>query len=145
MKKQIIVVADLQHFKAFEMLQDALARRSLQSIESHDNPDFHGKLSEKVTDRAGHLGNHESPGHSEQPTLEREHEKKAVKGIADAIEKVLTSHPCDQWYLALPRRIHNAVLERLNSGFQGNLKKSLPLDLTKSDQQDILTHFELVG
>ncbi|MEJ2684112.1 MAG: host attachment protein [Candidatus Sulfobium sp.] len=143
---KIIFVVDLGHFKAYR-ISDTPTGPKIDLIESCDYVDAHGKLSEKVTDRAGRFGlgrgkEGAAKGYGEPHNMALEGEKRLLKLIAEDISAVLGREKCGRWYLAAPGEINGRIIDNLAPGLASGMGKNVPSDLTKIKKAELLSYFD---
>jgi len=143
---KIIITVDLGHFKAYKVTNDPLGRPIIELIESYESIDGHGKLSEKLSDTAGRFegggGKGEvAKGYGEAHNLESELIRKLEKMIAMDINALVIKEDCESWYLAAGKKINKEIINKLEPEVKAKLKKNIPVDLTKVQKSDILSHF----
>jgi len=143
---RIIVVVDLGHFKAYRVTKGALERVKLELIASYDNIEAHGKLGDKVTDKAGKFamagGLKQAGGYGEPHNLTLEIKKRLIKTIAKEISELIQRESCKIWNLAAAKEINNQIVEYLEPTIKSKLGQNVTADLTKVKTLDILDHFE---
>jgi Protein required for attachment to host cells len=143
---KIIFVVDLGHFKAYEISETPTGPK-IALLESRDYIDAHGKLSDKVSDKAGRFrlgGGKEGAamGYGEPHNIELEEEKRLLKLIADNISDVLGREQCGEWHLAAPSEINGRILNNLVPELTSRIGKNISADLTKTKKSELLSHFE---
>lgn len=143
---KLIFVVDLGHFKTYR-ISDTPTGPKIDLIESRDYIDAHGKLSEKVTDRAGRFGigrgkEGAAKGYGEPHNLALEEEKRIVKLIAEDISTVLGREEYREWYFAAPGEINGKVVSNLAPGLASGIAKNVPADLTKTKKAELLSYFQ---
>ncbi|WP_188093747.1 host attachment protein [Sulfurimonas xiamenensis] len=141
MSPKLIIVADSQHFKLFEVKKDPLERESTQLLEIVDSLDMHERLSEKVSDQHGNFKGVGVSGAGEDHNLETEWENRRIKEIAKQISEALQKHTHDLWYFAAPKAINNQIVELLDEKNKKNMKINLHSDLTNIPNDKLLEHF----
>ena len=144
---KVIIAVDLGHFKAYRVTKKDLESPKIQLIESYDSIEGHGKLSDKVTDKAGRDGlaggkNGAPKGYGEPHDMELEMEKKAIKLIARDINTIIKKEGAPKWYLAATKMINSQIIENLESDVKAKLDKNITSNLTKTDKTDIIKHFK---
>jgi hypothetical protein len=144
---KVIIAVDLGHFKAYRVTKKDLESPKIQLIESYDSIEGHGKLSDKVTDKAGREGmgggkNGAAKGYGEPHNMELEMEKKAVRLIARDINTIIKKEGAPKWYLAATKMINSQIIENLESDVKAKLDKNITSNLTKTDKTDIMKHFK---
>ncbi|HLC14965.1 MAG TPA: host attachment protein [Thermodesulfovibrionia bacterium] len=143
---RIIVVVDLGHFKAYRETKGAVERVKLELIESYDNIEAHGKLGDKLTDKAGKFamagGSKQAGGYGEPHNLNIEIKKRLIKTIAKEISDLVQRESCKSWNLAAAKEINNQIVEYLEPAVRSKLGQNVTADLTKVKTSEILDHFE---
>jgi hypothetical protein len=144
---KVIIAVDLGHFKAYRVTKKDLESPKIQLIESYDSIEGHGKLSDKVTDKAGREGmaggkNGAAKGYGEPHNMELEMEKKAIRLIARDINTIIKKEGAPKWYLAATKMINSQIIENLESDVKAKLDKNITSNLTKTDKTDIMKHFK---
>lgn len=153
----ILVVGNLSHFTAYRVTQATAIDRHETNQTSHtrnlgtpktttqlhlikeiDYREARQKTSELLSDQAGNFNNASGENHN----LETEMSKRGLNKIGDDIKDLINTESPDSWYLAFPKQTHQQLVSLLPPQTQASLKKSLPLDLTKTDKAKLLTHFE---
>lgn len=153
----ILVIGNLSRFTAYRVTQapaidrhetnqtshtrnqgTAKTTTQLHLIKEIDYSEARQKTSELLSDQAGNF-NHAS---GENHNLETEMAKRGLHKIGEDIKELINTESPDSWYLAFPKQSHQQLVGSLASQTQANLKKSLPLDLTKTDKEKLLSHFE---
>jgi hypothetical protein len=143
---RLIIAVDLGHFKAYKVTKEPMESARIELIESYDSLGGHGKISEKVSDRAGRFGtvgskNGIATGSGEAHNTELENSKRMLKLIANDINSLITKGGYDSWYLAAGKKINSHILENLEPSVKARLEKNISSDLTKVDKSAILDHF----
>ncbi|MDD2652386.1 MAG: host attachment protein [Sulfurimonas sp.] len=142
MLKKLIVIADLQHFKLFEVKKDSLGRESLELLEDIDSLETHKRLSEKVSDQQGHFMSAGGSGAGEDHNLVLEWERRRIKEIGEQLAEALQKNSYDVWYFAAPKAINNQIVELIAENIKKDMKINLHADLTKIPTNKLLEHFE---
>jgi hypothetical protein len=141
MSSKLIIVADLQHFKLFNVKKDPLERESLELLGSSDSLDFHQRLGEKVSDRKGNFQSDFGSGSGENHNLALEEERKRIEEIAHNISTLLQEHPHKSWCFAAPKAINNKIVEQLEPNAKKSMSINLSADLTNIPTNKLLEHF----
>jgi hypothetical protein len=144
---RLIVAVDIGHFKAYKLTKEPMESARIKLIENYDSLEGHGKISEKMSDRAGRFGtvgskNGISTGSGEAHNTELEHSKRMLKLIARDINSLILKGNYDGWYLAAGKKINGQIVENLDPTVKAKLEKNISSDLTKADKSAILGHFE---
>jgi hypothetical protein len=146
--KEIIVVTDLGHFKAYGVSKNPYESPRLELLESLDIPDAHGKFMDKFTDAEGRFEERSrgttviATGTGEPHNVELEIKKKVIKRIANNINTLIAKDGCSRWYLAAAEKINNQIVENLDPSIKAKLRKNIKADLTKTAKSSILGYFE---
>ncbi len=143
----IIIAVDLGHFKAYRIPKSPLGKSKIELIEIYDSIEAHGKMSDKLTDKAGRNGmmggrKGAAKGYGEPHNMALQTEKKMLKLIAKDINVLLSREKYDTWYIAAPKEINSRIIENLNPDVKAKLGKNIQADLTKFGKAEILSHFE---
>ena len=154
MEKKIIIAVDLGHFKAYKVTKNDLESPRIELVESYDSIEAHGKLSDKVTDKAGRDGvkggkndaargkNGAAKGYGEPHNMALEMEKKAVRFMAKDINTIIKKEGSPKWYLAATKMINSQILDNLEAAVKAKLDKNITSNLTNTDKSDIMKHFK---
>lgn len=142
---KIIFVVDLGHFKAYR-ISDTPTGPKIDLVDSRDYIDAHGKLSEKVTDKAGRFGQGRgkegaAKGYGEPHNIALEEEKRLLKLIAEDISAVLGREDCSACYLAAPGEINSRIVGNLSPGLASRIAKNVAANLTKMKKSELLSYF----
>ncbi len=144
---KIIIVVDLGHFKAYRVSKAPMESTKTTLIESYDSVEGHGKLGEKLSDRAGRFRRGEgkkgaATGYGAQHNLKLETEKRLIKLIVKDINALIAREKCKKWNLAAASRINRQIIDNLKPSVKTKLHKSITADLTKIDKSEILSFFK---
>lgn len=137
MRNVVVIVADMEHFRAFTKKSDPAGREALSEITACDQLSAHGRLSDKLSDKAGNFKGSSGEAHN----LVSELKKRTIEQIAREIEAVLGATPHDEWWAAFPKPIFNQIVNALSGQVRDTLKKECHADLSKTPAADILKHF----
>ncbi len=144
--KEIVIVVDLGHFKAYRLIKSPMGSPRLELIEEYDNISAHGRLSEKLSDEAGRFGmgmeKGSIKGYGEAHHLELDIQKKIIKLIVKDINALINAEKPERWYLAAPKKVNNQIVENLLTEVRETLKKNVKADLTKVKKSELLEYFE---
>ncbi|MBN2161137.1 MAG: host attachment protein [Spirochaetes bacterium] len=139
MQDVMIIVTDLEHFKAFKMKKRRnSSKESLELLTSFDNIEPHKKISERMSDRAGRFRGH-GTGESHRSTSEDR--RRLTRYIADRVNSVLADNNVEAWYFAAPKKINNEILGNVKTDFMNKLRTTIQSDLTKSPEAKIVDLF----
>ena len=144
---KIILVVDLGHFKAFKVTKAQMEIARITLIESYDSIDAHGKLGEKLSDRAGRFKRgegqrKEAMGSGEPHNMKTELERRLTKLIANDITTLITKEDFPKWDLSAPGKINGKIIEHLAPAVKNKLGRSITADLTRTAKSKILSYFE---
>lgn len=144
MTDKLIVVADLGRVKAYRVTRDDMSPTSrLELVDDVEMTDAHGKLLDKITDKAGRFpGNGTGPGGmsmGENHNLQLETDRRLLKQVADRINNLAKNERI--WYLAAVKEINPRVVESLNPTVRATMAKNISADLIKIPKEDLLSHF----
>lgn len=144
MTDKLIVVADLGRVKAYRVTRDDMSTSSrLELVDDVELTEAHGRLLEKVTDKAGRFpGNGTGPGGmsiGENHNLGLETERRLLKKVAERIDALVKNER--GWYLAAVKEINPRVVESLSPGARATLQKNVSADLIKTPKDQLLSHF----
>jgi hypothetical protein len=163
----LIIVADLGELKAYRMEKLEAVNRQDEAQVSHvvQRGDFkealvlipledinyihaHKKLEEIVSDEAGRFkgsgsvaGEASRGSYGERHNIDLEIRKRLLKAIAEDIGELVKKEACRAWYLAFPQETTNQLMEKLDSEVKKTLANNITVDLTKTRQNEILSHF----
>jgi hypothetical protein len=148
MIKTVLVTADLGHLKAYRLTKQGSesGRPSIEVIQT-ESTDATSHLSEVVTDQAGQFRKGSFPSgptnrsDGEPHNLALERRRRALKAIARDISRLIAREKPQEWILAAGKEINHRLLQALDKGVRGKLKKNVPANLTKLGLQQVLAHF----
>lgn len=154
MKKEIIVLADLGHVKAYQVLrppvEDGTTLR-VELVRSLDTIGSHGKVSEKLSDASGRFASSDSAygsrrsGNGERHEMDLEAERRLIRVIASNIKDVLLDgEGCAAWHFATHGSINKRVLACLPPKVIQRLRKNIKADLVKLSKAEIMDKFSLM-
>ena len=147
MKSKLIIVADLGCLKAYKLEHDGLSTSpKLELIETLNNGDGRGRLSEKVTEQGGRVrggarGAKGVQSSGERHNMQTESDKRIVKHLAGRIERLAKLQLTWPIYFAADKEIHRPILDRLDPAVRARITKMVPEDLTKINGTKLLGHF----
>lgn len=144
---RLIIAVDLGHFKAYKVSTGSPGSPKIDLVESYDSIEGHGKLSEKLSDRAGRFGlsgrkNIDAKGFGEAHNITLEAEKKTAKLIAKDITAIIGREGVKKWWFAAPDKINSLVIENLDTGIKTMMDKNINSNLTNTKKSEVLKHFE---
>lgn len=144
--KKIIIVADLGHFKAYEVSKNPLESPRIELKRSYDIIGAHGRMREKLSDEAGRFamkgGKKGLKGYGEPHNIELENRKKLIKQIASDINELIKNEKPSEWHLAASKSINNQILDNLEPAIKELLGKNIMADLTKKHKSELLDYFK---
>lgn len=146
----IIIVADLGHFKAFKVTTDPEGVESprVALLKSYDSTEARLKASEKFSDSAGRFkrdGNNSlksTASYGERHNIQNEAKKRLISMTAKSINELIMEQKCERWHLAATKSMNNTLLGMLDPGVREKLGKNLKSDLTNTAKSKILGYFE---
>ncbi len=144
---EIIVVADLGHFKAYGISKNSLEKSPrVELLKSYDAIAAHGKLGDKLSGPAGRFGADGGKkvikGYGDPHNIELEIKRKLIKEIAENICGIIKKGKYKKWHLAASGNINNQILKNLDTAVKSMLDKNILSDLTKVHKSKILGYFE---
>lgn len=144
MHDKLIVVADLGRVKAYRVSRDDLGSSPrLELVRDVELTEAHGRLLEKVTDKAGRFpGNGTGPGGmsiGENHNLGLEQERRLLKKVCEQIETLVKNERA--WHLAAVKEINPRLVENLSAAARQTLQKNISADLIKTPREELLSHF----
>lgn len=145
MTDKLIVVADLGRVKAYRVTRDEMSPNPrLQLVDDVELTDAHGKVLDKVTDKAGRFpGNGTGPGGmsiGEPHNFHLENERRLLRQVAERINDLVKGVRI--WYLAAVKEINPRLVESLSPQARATMAKNLPADLIKIPKDEILERFQ---
>lgn len=142
MSSDLIIVADLQHFKLFNVKKDPLKREAVELLNGSENLDVHQKISEKVSDRQGNFQSDYGSGTAgENHNIELEEERRRIKEIANQISQTLQKHTHESWCFAAPKAINNKIVELLDAKAKKSMRMNLQSNLANIPHSQLLEYF----
>jgi hypothetical protein len=149
MAKKLVVLADLGHFKAFQLDDDRnFSNPRLQLLEDWEtNVTQH--LSEELTDQAGQFRRGvpaasegaTAMSDGEQHNLDLERRRRAVKSVAKRINELLVKDQVEACYLAADRQINAAILDQIDQRARSKIQKNVTANLTRLEPAQVIGHF----
>jgi len=142
---EILIVTDLGHFKAYEIIEEVMESPRLKLIKEFQNIDAYMKVSEKVSNEPGRFGREQPGGQivkgfGENHNLQAESEKRLIKTIAAEINKLIKKYNCKKWHLAAEKTVNNRLLELIDKDVYEHLDKNIKADLTKKGKKELLSY-----
>lgn len=145
--KPLVIVSDLGHFKAFSLDHTDRGTPRLEIMEEFIPQDARERIGEKLTDQAGRFGmggeRGSLKGYGEPHDLLIEEQKKVIRKIASRIDDIVRKSKTHRLYLSAPKKIHKQLIEELSEDSKKVLKMSVPGDLTKLAEPDLIKRFGL--
>ncbi len=143
----VVITADLGHFKAYRITQDPEKFTSprIELIEAFDTIAGRQKTHERYTDspgafrRKGGMGG--SVGFGERHGIDNEKEKRLVRLAADSIKKLLEGEGLPKWHLCACKSISNSLIDCLTPLVKSRLGSIVKADLTRVGKDEILSRF----
>jgi len=144
MKNTLVVVTDLGSFKAYRLDRTPVKKTPrLELVEEFVTVAAHGKVLDKVSDRAGR---HRSPKSrmampwGEPHNFELEKKKRLIKLLAGRLNRIL-ANGFDECHLAASKEINHQLLKELKPSARAKIVKNVHADLTKIAKAELLEHF----
>ncbi len=149
MKNRLVVVTDLGSFKAYRLEENELhSSPRLDLVENFDTA-VEEKISDQVTDQPGRFPKGTSVNRTasgdmsagERHNLDLERRRRAVKKVAEQINRLLRPNEVDGCYFAASNEINSQILNELEPGVRKKIEKNATANLTKIDKAELLNHF----
>jgi len=144
--KKIIIVADLGHFKAYEVSRNPMESPRIELKKSYDIIEAHGRLGDKLSDGAGRFGmtggKKGIKGYGEPHNMKLEMKRKLIKQISKEINELIKKTKPSRWHLAASKGINKQIIENLEPSVRERLDKNISADLTKKHKSEILDYFK---
>jgi hypothetical protein len=152
MGNTLLVVTDLGSFQCYRLHKEETNRSPrLDLLESFNPLDVHDRYANTLTNRAGRSAsgnmNLQSSGNKsdgESHNMEIENRKRALKQIAEQINKLLGNDEVERCFLAAPEEINSQLLDSLQPPVREKIERNLTCDLTRLDKSEILDRFTAV-
>jgi hypothetical protein len=149
MANTLLVITDLGSFHCYRMIQEEKQRSPrLELLENFTNADLQHRYANTLTTRSGRSAsgnlNKQSSGNNsdgESHNMELEKRRRALKQIAEHINKLLPDEEFDRCFLAAPEEINSQLIEMLHPAARNKVEKNLTCDLTRLNKSEILDHF----
>jgi len=149
MKRKLLVLADLGHFKAYRLEEDQnFSQPRLQLLEQWDtNVPRH--LSEELTDQAGQFRKGTVPAGAsnlsdgEEHNLDLERRRRALKTVATHLRALLNRKEIDVdgCYFAASSEINGAILNELDQQTRSQIQKNVCANLTRLNSDQVIAQF----
>jgi len=143
---EIIVVADLGHFKAYGVSKNPLESPRIELLKSFDAIEAHGKFGDKMSDQAGRFGFNGGKdgmkGYGEPHSIEQENKRRLIKQIAENISVIIKEGKYKKWHLAASGNINNQIIGNLDPAVKSGIGKNVLSDLTNVHKSELLGYFE---
>ncbi len=145
----IVIAADLGHFKAYRITYDPLEMQSprIELIEAYDTIEGKEKISERYTDSPGAFRRKGgrlisgAGGFGERHSLDKEKERRLVRMAAESIIKLLVREGLPKWHLCACKSINNRLINGLPRLAKARLGRVVKADLTGAGKDEILSRF----
>ena len=145
MADKLIVLADLGRMKAYRFTRDETSKTpKLDVVGEFNTADSHGKLVDKVTDKAGRFPGTNGTGamsNGENHNLKSESARRSIRQLSENINKLVEKENPSLWFFAASKGINQKIVDELSSGARSKLKKNVAADLTKVSKEELLAHF----
>jgi DNA replicative helicase MCM subunit Mcm2 (Cdc46/Mcm family) len=145
----IIMVGDAGTLKAYRITETSTTnRKKVETLKKITYSAAHTKLSDQVSDRAGRFrGSGSIKGNSrafgEDNHLFEEMQRKSIAHLANDIEAIMKYGDAQYFYLSLPKKIHNKVLDAMSKGSRTKITRESAADLTKATVADLRARFKV--
>jgi len=153
----MIVVADLGELKVYMVeSSEAINRQDssqvshsqqhgdykesaiLKSIKDINYIEPHLRVQDKVSDNKGRFGISSGERHN----MKIEMKSRILKAISEDILKLVEENKPHQIYFAFPKETNKQIMEKFEPKVKEAIVKNITLNLTKTDQNMILSHFK---
>lgn len=150
METKLIIVADLGLLRAYRPTQSTKDQQPHLKLIAELKPlAAHEKLSDQVSDQAGRFpsgggaaGVSGDLSSGEQLQQETEQDHRLIKIMADKINALLADKEVTHCLVAISAPIHKQLLDGLEPGVRKKIHQVLSSNLTKTDPNELLEHFE---
>ena len=144
----LVIVTDRGSLKAYRVNQTPTRGPSLQLVQAFNITDAHGRLMDKVSDRAGRFSvsggagaHHGAASIAERTRLEVETDRRIHKELADQIIKIVSRNGKEGWSFAAPAEIHAAIIDLLPAAVRDRVVEHVKSDLVKTEPSKLPAHF----
>jgi hypothetical protein len=149
MKNTLIVVTDLEGFKAYRLdKSDLHSNPRLELVERFDHPTARSHVLEQVTDLSGRFprgANGSAMSDGERHNFELEQRKRCIRQVATKLNAVLKDPGVERCFLSASREINRPLLDELDASVRGKIEMNIPAALTKVNKSELLNHFTSAG
>ena len=140
----VVIVANAGELKAYKTIKhediynnELKINYSLELIDYEDFIEGRKKLHELKSDANGRRGH----GTIEEHNVEETIEKRTLSEVAEDIDMIVKQTQPKSLFLAFPKENNAELLEKLAQETKAILKKSVALDLVKTDKNKLLEYF----
>jgi hypothetical protein len=141
----LVIVADRGNLKAYKVSDTPTRGPSLQLIQAFTITDAHGRLQDKVSDRAGAFPDASGPGQmnsiAERQGIETETDRRIYRELAERIAAVVKKDGAAGWSFAAPSTIHAAIAELLPRDVRDRVIEHVQADLVNTEPAKLAGHF----
>src|SRR2546423_9264616 len=139
MKKKLLVLADLGHFKAYRLEQEnTFSTPRLQLLEEWET-DVPRHVSQQLSDQAGQFRKGTTPGgpsnlsDGEEHNFDLERRRRALKTVTTHLRDLLNREDdgVDGCYFAAGSEINGAIMEGLDPQSRARIQKNVCANLTR--------------
>jgi hypothetical protein len=144
MKDTVIVATDLGTFKAYRLQRTGMNTPRLEIIEQMELVDGHGKLGDKLTDRAGRYRvptQNMAMSYGERQKIELELQRRLIKQVAEQLRTVIKSPGVEACYFAASPEINDQILQEAGPEVRARIEKNVECNLTNVEKSELLRHF----
>ena len=141
----LVIVADRGGLKAYKVNETPTRGPSLQLIQAFNIMDAHGRMQDKVTDRAGAFPDAAGPGQmnsiAERQGIETETDRRIHRELAEFIADVVKRDGAAGWSFAAPSTIHGAVTDLLPREVRDRIIEHVQADLVNIEPVKLTGRF----
>ena len=144
MPNKMIVLADLGRLKAFRVSRDEMSTTPrVELVDEVEFMDAHGRLLDKVTDKAGRFPSADGTGMSigENHNLHSEVQKRLIKRLGEGINGLVKREDPPVWHFAAAKEINQKIVDELSGDVRSRMTKNVGSDLTKVTKSELLSYF----
>ncbi|MGN6553452.1 MAG: host attachment protein [Verrucomicrobiota bacterium] len=149
MKKNALIVANLEELKAYGMDDDPLYSSPRLELIDQFHTGAHRKLVDEATDLAGRfprasVARDVMGGMSigERHNIELEKRKRCTRQLAGRINSLLQDPEVERCFLAASREMNHSLLQALTPQVRAKIGIAVAADLTKVSKANLLGHFK---
>jgi len=144
---KLIIVTDLCHLKAYRVTREVMSEPyAIELIHENTFEEYHPRMSERMSDRAGHFPGgvgHPGMGYGEEHHEAEEMRKQQLHRLAQEIAGIMREEKSEFVYFAALQTIYHTLRQLLPMELQAHLTKEVEADLVKLPKADLLKRFNL--